>query len=176
VTRSLPSGAALLRCLCAVVVAGACRPAAPAPPAPVAAAWPRDEYCWWMAIRTPLPVDSVRARFSRAFATVGLTDITSQRVGDTILVRGGPTELGAATSRGIYASRAVAYQHGDSTRFRWYSSVVPSSSVATAADSESVVRRHIGFCGEIGKAVAIKGFTTRDPTADDSITVWTRLP
>jgi hypothetical protein len=175
VTLAPPTRAALVRWLGVAVIAGACRHAAPAPPAPVTAAWPRDEYCWWMAIRTPLPVDSVGARFSRAFASVGLTGVVSRHVGDTILVRGGPTELAHSNGPAMYASRAVAYQHGDSTRVRWYASILPSGSVASA-DSESIARRHIGFCGEIGKAVAIKGSTTRDPTADDSITVWTQLP
>jgi hypothetical protein len=126
-------------------------------------------------IRTPLPVDTVGGRFTRAFASIGLTDITSRRIGDTVLVRGGPTELAGASGRALYASRAVAYQHGDSTRLRWYTSVAPRADGATA-DSSNLGARTIPFCGQIGKAVAISGFMTHDPTAEDSIAVWDRVP
>ena len=126
-------------------------------------------------IRTPLPVDTVGGRFARAFASVGLTGVRFQRIGDTVLVRGGPTELDDATGRARYASRAVAYQHGDSTRLRWYVAVAPRADGVTA-DSSTLGARTIPFCGQIGKAVAISGFMTHDPTADDSIAVWDRVP
>jgi hypothetical protein len=100
----------------------------------------------------------------------------SQRIGDTVLVRAGPTELGAENGRALYASRAVAYQHGDSTRFRWYSSMASPPEGAMTADSSTTSGRHIGFCGQIGKAVAISGMAPHDPTADDSIAVWSRVP
>jgi hypothetical protein len=124
-----------------------------------------------------MPVDTVGGRFTRAFASVGLTDVVSQRIGDTVLVRGGPTELANPKHRALYASRAVAYQSGDSTRLRWYWSITPrAGDVETLADSLTASGRGIGFCGEIGKAVAISGMTTHEPTADDSIAVWNRVP
>jgi hypothetical protein len=129
-----------------------------------------------MAVRTALPVDSVGARFARAYASVGLTDVRSRRVGDTVLVRGGPTELSDPQGAARFASRAVAYQVGDSTRFRWYSSITPRAEGIASADSSGVSGRRIGFCGQVGKAVAISGMTTHDPTADDSIAVWDRVP
>jgi hypothetical protein len=145
--------------------------------APSTSVWPRDEHCWWTAVRTTLPVDTVGRRFSDAFATVGLTGVVSRRVGDTVLVRGGPTELAAAHPRATYASRLVAYRHGDSTRFRWYWSITPlADQRKTSPDSASVAGRGIGFCGEIGKLVAIHGWAPREPTGEDSIPVWRRLP
>jgi hypothetical protein len=141
------------------------------------AAWPRDEYCWWTAIHTALPVDTVGGRFTRAFASVGLTGVVSKRIGDTVLVRGGPTELANPKGRALYASRAVAYQSGDSTRFRWYWSITPrADDLTTVADSLSANGRGIGFCGQIGKVVAISGMAPHDPTADDSTAVWRRVP
>lgn len=158
-------------------VGTACRhQSAAAPPTPAVAAWPPDEYCWWNSIHTALPVDSVGARFTRALAAAGLTDIVSRRIGDTVLVRGGPTELADARGRAVFASRAVAYQLGDSTRFRWYSSITPGPAAAASADSSVASGRLIGFCGQVGKGVAISGMTTRDPTAADSIPVWNRVP
>ena len=158
------------------VALGACRHRAAVSPTPTLAASPPDEYCWWTSIHTALPVDTVGGRFTRAFAAVGLTHIVSRRVGDTVLVRGGPTELTDSGGRAVYAGRAVAYQLGDSTRLRWYSSIAPRSADATTSDSSEAGARHLGFCGRIGKAITISGMTTRDPTAADSIAVWERVP
>jgi hypothetical protein len=139
--------------------------------------WPHDEHCWWTNVRTTLPLDSVSLRFSGAFASLGLAPVVSRRVGDTVLVRGGPTALNRTTGRARYASRMVAYQVGDSTRFRWYWSINPlADSETTPAESASVAGRGIGLCGEIGKAVAIHGFGAREPTREDSLAVWRRVP
>jgi hypothetical protein len=140
-------------------------------------AWPQDEHCWWTNVRTTLPLDTVGQRFSAAFASLGLAPVVSRRLGDTVLVRGGPTGLSRATGRARYASRMVAYQVGDSTRFRWYWSMAPIASTGTtAADSAFMGGAGIGFCGDIGKAVAIHGIGARAPTRDDSVAVWQRVP
>jgi hypothetical protein len=139
--------------------------------------WPQDEYCWWTNVRTTLPLDTVGQRFSAAFASLGLTPVVSRRLGDTVLVRGGPTGLSRATGRARYASRMVAYQVGDSTRFRWYWSMNPiANNGITVGDSASMAGDGIGFCGDIGKAVAIHGVGAREPTRDDSVAVWHRVP
>jgi hypothetical protein len=163
--------------LLVVVAASACRHRTETSLAPSPMVWPRDEHCWWIALRTTLPADSVARRFSQAFASLGLAEVVSARVGDTLLVRGGPTELRGAHAPGVYASRMVAYVHGDSTRFRWYASITPLvDQTPASADSNPGGSAHIPFCGDIGKAVAIQGWAPRDPTADDSISVWTRVP
>jgi hypothetical protein len=164
--------------LLAVAVGGACRhrPELVAQ-APSPALWSRDEYCWWTAMRTALPVDSVGNRFSKGFALLGLTEVVSARAGDTVLVRGGPTELHGAHAPGLYAARMVAYAHGDSTRFRWYWSIAPLTARGrAAADSDLAGSSGLPFCHEIGKAVAIQAWAPRDPTAGDSISVWSRVP
>jgi hypothetical protein len=121
-----------------------------------------------------MPVDSVGRRFARAYSTLGLGSVVSAKFGDTVLVRGGPAER-AAHLPARYASRMVAYQQADSTRFRWYWSIVPLGG-QLPTDGESVDGRGIGFCGEIGKLVAIHGWGPRVPTAADSLAVWQRRP
>jgi hypothetical protein len=159
------------------VMVGACRlHPETASPVPASSVWPKDEYCWWTAVSTTLPVDSVASRFARAYSTLGLGSVVSSRVGDTVLVRAGPTAL-AATLPGRYASRMVAFQHGDSTRFRWYWSIVPlADQLMTDSASTPMGGRGIGFCGEIGKIVAIHGWGPRGPSGADSIAVWQRRP
>jgi hypothetical protein len=138
--------------------------------------WPKDEYCWWTAVGTTTPLDSVAARFEHAYEILGLRPVVSNRIGDTVLVRGGPSDRGAP-SPDRFASRMVAFQNGDSTRFRWYWSIVPPvDQLASTTPTTSPGGRGIGFCGEIGKLVAIKGWAPRDPTAADSIPVWQRIP
>lgn len=161
-----------------VIAVVACRPRSkPTLLEAVPSAWPRDEYCWWTSVSTPLPADSVSHRFSQAFASVGLTAIRSRRLGDTVLVRGGPTELSGARYRAVYASRMVAYQRDDTTRFRWYWSISPLVEPgATVAESTSLFGGGIAFCGEIGRVVAIKGLGKPQPTSEDSIAVWGRVP
>ena len=145
------------------------------PVQPVQAPWPSDEHCWWVALRTTLPVDSVGARFTRAYTTLGLVPVRSTRVGDTVLVRGGPTPFSSGRTPGRYASRLVAFQQGDSARFRWYWAIQPLDG-GPAADTTAQAGRGIGFCGEIGKLVAIQGWAPRDPSHDDSLDVWKRVP
>jgi hypothetical protein len=138
--------------------------------------WPADEYCWWTAISTTTPLDSVGARFTRAYETLGLRPVVSSRIGDTVLVRGGPSGL-AAQPADRFASRMVAFQQGDSTRFRWYWSIVSrGDQLVSMTPSSSLSGRGIGFCGEIGKLVAIKGWAPRDPTLADSLFVWQHIP
>jgi len=152
------------------MLVGACRHhSETVSPSPSSSVWPGDEYCWWTAVSTTLPLDSVGGRFARAYSTLGLTSVVSSKLGDTVLVRAGPTER-AATLPGHYASRMVAFQQGDSTRFRWYWSIVP------LADQLVTGSASIPFCGEIGKLVAIQGWGPRVPTSVDSLAVWQRRP
>jgi hypothetical protein len=158
------------------MMAGACRrrPEVMAP-VPLTNAWPKDDYCWWTAVSATLPVDSVGVRFFRAYSTLGLASVKSSKVGDTVLVRAGPTDRGGPLP-GRYASRMVAFQRGDSTSFRWYWSIVPSGDLLASASPSTLGGHGIGFCGEIGKLVAIHGWGPREPTAADSLAVWQRLP
>jgi hypothetical protein len=131
---------------------------------------PREEYCWWAVHRSSLTVDSVALRFRRAFEAVGLQATSQKRLGDTIWVYG---DSSRGTSGSRYRSRAVAYQHGDTTRYRYYVELAASSDTAAArTDSPNLV----GICGHIAKAAAIRGSTPREPTGEESLAVWTRRP
>ena len=155
--------------------ASACRSRPPAV-AVSPEAWSHDEYCWWTNVRTTLPLDTVGQRFAAAYGSLGLLPILSRRVGDTVVVRGGPTEMSRSTGRARYASRMVAYQTGDSTRFRWYWSIDPLATRGdVVAETATSGGEGIAFCGEIGKAVAIHGVAAHEPTRDDSIAVWNRI-
>jgi hypothetical protein len=149
-----------------VTVLAACHPQPPSRTPPDVS---REEYCWWAVHRSPLPVDSVAWRFGRAFEAVGL-QATSQALGDTIWVYGNPTG-GARSAR--FRSRAVAYQHGDSTRYRYYVELAAPLDTARAQTDRPNL---IGVCGQIAKVAAIPGSTPREPTGEESLAVWTRRP
>ena len=130
----------------------------------------REEHCWWAVVRSPLPIDTVTARFERAFSSLGLTGISTKRVSDSSWVRGGPTAL-AQRGGGTYTSRVVAYSDGQSTHFRQYVALVPS-----ASDSLNAGARTISFCGSTGQAANVQAIIPREPTGEESLKLWTREP
>jgi hypothetical protein len=125
-----------------------------------------EEYCWWAVMRSPLPPDSVAARFQGAFTSVGLTSSTWTRSADTAWAHAGPTAL-AGASGAMYESRVVAYWHGDSTHFRHYVSMArqPGNSA-----------NKIALCQEIGRAAAVPTSVPREPTGEEALKLWTRIP
>jgi hypothetical protein len=146
---------------------------------PVAApAWAGDEeYCWWAVLRSPLRPDSVAARFAGAFTAVGLTGVAWTRSADTAWAHAGPTALRGAGGA-TYASRAVAYWHGDSTHFRSYVAVGPPPPTAQPQPADTLGRGtdRIALCAAIARAAAVRGSAPRSPTGDESLPVWTRVP
>ena len=126
-----------------------------------------EEYCWWAVMRSPLRPDSVAARFQRAFTSVGLTSSTWTRSADTAWAHAGPTALGAGASGPMYESRVVAYWHGDSTHFRQYVSMAPKPGYSA---------NKIGLCQDIGRAAAVPTSVPREPTGEESLKLWTRIP
>lgn len=130
-----------------------------------AAARLNEGYCWWAVMRSPLPPDSVAAHFQRAFTAVGLTGSTWTGSADTAWAHAGPTALGA--SGATYGSRVVAYWHGDSTHFRQYVSMAPQP-----GDSANP----IGLCQEIGRAAAVPTSVPREPTGEETLKLWSRIP
>jgi hypothetical protein len=124
-----------------------------------------DDYCWWAVLRSPLPPDSVAARFQRAFTAVGLSGSTWTRSADTAWAHAGPTALGGATGA-TYVSRVVAYWHGDSTHFRQYVSMAHK-----LGDSANL----IGLCQEISRAAAVPTSIPPKPTGEEALKLWTRI-
>jgi hypothetical protein len=136
-----------------------------------------EEYCWWAVLRSPLPPDSVAARFQRAFTTVGLTGATWTRSADTAWARAGPTSLGGRYAGATYESRAVAYWRGDSTHFRHYVAIGQRpEGWAPAADTVSFGGRLIGLCADIARAAAIPTSVPRTLTGEETLPVWRRRP
>jgi hypothetical protein len=132
------------------------------------------EYCWWTVMESSIPLGFISGTFQRAFSSAGLSNIRSTRVGDTVLVIGGPLSRDSAPAGTQYWSRAVAYQKRDSTHFRFYTAVVPPSGGWPAGWNDAGAR--IGFCGDVGKAASIPYFTKKDPGAEEQMSVWHRVP
>lgn len=132
-----------------------------------------EEHCWWAAFRSPLPHDSVVARYARAFASVGLTGVRTSRLADTAWAQAGPTPLDRADRRDTYAARIVAYQRGDSALFRTFVSVVPD---AASDSSPRVGALHIALCQAIGQAAQAQGAAPREPGDEETQAVWRARP
>lgn len=153
---------------------GGCRHPARTTPTPTE---PAEGYCWWAVFRTPLPPDTVAARFAQAFTSLGLTGATWSHRADTALAHAGPTVLDGPRGGGTYAARVVAYRHGDTTRFRHFVAITPPPrGWAPPADRVRPAGRHISFCGEIGRAAQTHGTAPREPNGEEKLDVWQRRP
>ena len=150
------------------VLSAACHRAAPrvtsTPLSP-----PRWEHCWWAALRSAMPPDSVAARYARAYESLGLANAGWSHLADTAWAEAGPSTLVREGGSGTLAARVVAYRRGDTTLVRPFISVQPVGSVNLGALA-------IGFCGEVIRAA--KAGTTQPPNEepDDSLPLWRRRP
>jgi hypothetical protein len=129
-------------------------------------------------MRTSLPPDSVVIHFQRGFALAGMTGGTRVRSADTAWAHAGPTAIVGEPAGGMYEARAVAFLQGDSTLFRSYVAITaPRGGWAQPADSGRLGGRRIELCSEIARGAAIASTRPRrDPNAEDSLKVWTRVP
>ena len=135
-----------------------------------------ESHCWWSVNRSLLPPDSVAARFQRAYSAVGFTHTELRHQGDTAWAYAGPSPINPNLPGVDYATWSVAYQLGDSTHYRWF--------VAGSRDPKTV--RSIGgadsgdflipLCGRIMKQAAIPSVVLREPTGEESLSVWRRRP
>ena len=170
--------------LCAIgSVVAACHGPAPRSGLPTPAReQAHEDYCWWSVFRSPLPVDTVAARFTRAFEILELSSIASTRVADTVRLYAGPTVLGGAHHGGTYAVRVVAYQRGDSTHFRHFVAIAPPATgwpeaIGASARGENVgLGRHLAFCGELGTVAQTQGTAPRMRDGEESQAVWRNSP
>jgi hypothetical protein len=129
-----------------------------------------EDNCWWAVTRSPLPLDSVVARFAGAFRTVGLGAVSTKRIADSAWVHGGPTvipEMGGAT----YESRVVGYWDGSSTHFRQFVSLVQNRS-----DSVNAGQRTIPFCATTARGADVRAIVPQTPTGEEGLKLWTRAP
>jgi len=130
---------------------------------------PEGEHCWWAAYRTAVPPDSVAVRYSRAFASLGLSGAGWSHQADTAWAEGGPTGLSRPAGAGLYAARVVAYRRGDTTLVRPFVAVRPDGDVSGGSLS-------ISFCGDASRAAQALTTAPPDEERDDSLPVWRRRP
>ena len=84
-----------------------------------------------------------------------------------------------ARGGGTYESRVVAYRQGDSATFRHYASMAPPvGGWAPPLDPvQGPAGGHVGFCGEIGRAVLVPCVgPRRQANAEDSLRVFRTRP
>ena len=101
---------------------------------------------------------------------MGFKDVVSKRIADSAWVHAGPTALPSMRAA-TYETRVVAYWDGSSTHFRQFVSVTPN-----LTDSVSVGQLTIPFCGASGSAAAVQAIVPQNPTGEESLKLWTRMP
>lgn len=134
----------------------------------------QENYCWWTLLLTTLPPDSVAARFQGSLAAGGLTNATWTQRADTAWAQAGPTLIpDSSLADAGYAARAVAYRHGDTTRFRFYVSVsAPSMGWPRTVNTQAIERQLFSLCGRIAPSSIKWSRPARQPTWEDSLSVW----
>jgi hypothetical protein len=162
--RRAASRLVVLTVTAAVLLIGCRRPGVAAGSTPLVP--PPEEFCWWRPYRTAQSPDSVAARTSRAFSTLGLTGATWTRQADTAWAQAGPTALADSShAAGPYSARVVAFRRGDSTSFR--------TLVVTPSNRGSET---IPFCGDILRTAKAGAVTPTAESPDDTLAVWRRRP
>ena len=167
----------------AIATIAACHRQAPASAsAPVAAS---ETACWWTVYRSGLPVDTVAVHLVNAFSAVGLTDASWVRQGDTAWAHAGPTRI-AARFGGTFSARAVAFQRGDSTLYRYFvTAEPPPGGWRKGYDSVTVNNTHIsvvpassglGMCAAIASRAQNGGKAPKAPNGEETMAVWSSQP
>lgn len=149
---------------------------------PVAAA---ETPCWWTVYRSALPLDTVAGHLVNAFSAQGLTGAAWERQGDTAWASAGPTRI-AARFGGTFSVRAVAFQRGDSTLYRYFVTAAPPPGGWRAGyDSVTVTGRRmsvtpassaIGLCVGIASLAQNGGTAPKEPNGEETLPIWSRLP
>jgi hypothetical protein len=130
---------------------------------------PTWEHCWWAALRTALPPDSVAARYARAYESLGLANPGWSHLADTAWAEAGPSTVARDGNSGIVRARVVAYRRGDTTLVRPFTSV---QQVGPGNPGGLT----IGFCGEVIRAAKAETTQPSNEESDDSLPLWRRRP
>ena len=176
----------IIRALCIgatfALTAGCHRQAPVSEAVPVAAA---ETPCWWTVYRSALPLDTVAVHLMNAFSAHGLTGATWERQGDTAWASAGPTRL-ATRFGGTFAVRAVAFQRGDSTLYRYFvTAAPPAGGWRPGYDSVTVTGRHmsvtpagsgLGLCVDIASSAQNGGKAPKAPNGEESLPIWSSRP
>lgn len=172
IIRALSIGAAF-------ALAAACHRQAPvSESAPAAAA---ENPCWWTVYRSALPLDTVAAHLVNAFSAQGLTGATWERQGDTAWASAGPTWI-AARFGGTFSARAVAFERGDSTLYRYFVTAAPPvGGWRPGYDSVTATGRHmsvnpaasgLGLCVGIASLARNGGTAPKEPNGEEALPIW----
>lgn len=129
-----------------------------------------EQHCWWAVMRSALPLESVAVRFAGAFSSAGLTSVSIKRVGDSVWIHGGPTAL-AQFAGNVFDTRVVGYWDGSNTHFRQFVSELPSTSASVGQAHQT-----IPFCGASLEAANVQAIVPKEPTGEESLKLWTRVP
>jgi hypothetical protein len=130
---------------------------------------PQWEHCWWAALRTALPPDSVASRFARAYDSLGLANAEWSHQADTAWAEAGPMTVTREGGSAIVRARVVAYRRGDTTLVRPFSAV-------QSAGPANLGALGIGFCGEAIRAAKAQTTQPSNEEPDDSLPLWRRRP
>ncbi len=169
-----------------ILMAGAagCRRPMNTAAVPLPAKW---THCWWTAIRSTLPPDSVAAHYRRAFVTVGLTSVKWARSADTIWVRGGPAPIlpdeahpfDSVQAGETFWGRIAVFSHADSSHFRLYVAIMPPPRGWAHADDPSGIASKQSFpaCEAIARAADLRWIRrSGDPGDEEKLPLWSRIP
>ncbi len=107
------------------------------------------------------PVDTVTARFARAFADLGFAPV-GHSIADTAWVSAAPVVL-PGSAGGSISARVVAFRLGDSTHFRTF--------IATPGWKGA---QTIPLCGAILRTAAVGAVAPRTPDGEELLGVWQR--
>jgi hypothetical protein len=131
---------------------------------PTVAAFPaaHEDYCWWTAFRTDVPVDTVAARFRLAFSSLGLTVSDASTLADTAWVNASARAVDSHSE--VVGARMVAYRIGDSTHFRSYVTLLRPSD------------QTISTCAQIAQKAAVRALAPRTLDGEEKLDVWRRRP
>ena len=155
--------------LAIVLVLAACAPK-PQSPAPIPLT---ESHCWWAVLRTDRSPDSLAGTFKRAYEKLGFKHAAISSVADTSWVASGPTPLSDVAQGNVYQSRMVAYNHGDSTHFRFFVDYPPRND-SVAHSNTSSYPEPISLCGRVAGATGIKWSVLKEPDGEEQLSVWRR--
>jgi hypothetical protein len=114
--------------------------------------------------------DSVAARYSRAYTTVGLSNSSWSHLADTAWAEAGPTALMREGDTLTYAGRVVAIRRGDTTFFRPFDALKPDDGTGKGT------AHRIGLCGDVSRAALTGGTAPYEEEPDDTLPLWRRRP
>jgi hypothetical protein len=130
-----------------------------------------ESHCWWAVLRTDRSPDSLAKTFKHAYERLGFKRAAISAVADTSWVTSGPTPLEDVANGIVYQSRMVAYDHGDSTHFRFFVEYPPESDSIVHSETQNRPGP-ISLCGRVAGTTGIKWSPLMKPDGEEKLSVW----